>query len=388
MTLNTHEYNTTHKPKISKTISLTKNNPFSMLKTNIYLLIALVLATISTSCGSSQEKENTPTAPAITVSTAVVSGTTTQTQINASGKIAAKNSAVISTRIMGHIDDVHVKIGDKVTKGQVLLSINNADLQAKKAQVAAGISVANAGYTVALKDYNRFKNLFKSNSVSQKEMDDITAHFNMAKAQLEAAEQMKNEVAAQFQYAKITAPFTGVITHSFYNKGDMATPGMPLLNMEGEGDFEVNTTVSAHEVVNIKKGEAVNITIDAIGKTVQGTVNEVSSSAQNNGGQYPVTIVVNKTKATLLSGMFATVQFSVKNNNTNKVLIPKEALVYKGQLTGIYTPSEHNTAILRWLRIGQTHNNHIAVLSGLTTGETYIIDADKKLYNGAHITVK
>ena len=369
-------------------LPLTKNEIFGMSKTFIYSLIALLLATTVMSCGTNQEEEKTQTTPAVAVKTAIVSGESTQTLINASGKIAAKNSAVISTRIMGHIDNVHVNIGDRVTKGQVLLTINNADLQAKKAQVTAGVAVANAGYTVALKDYNRFKNLFKNNSVSQKEIDDITAHFNMAKAQLEAAVQMENEVTAQFQYATITAPFSGVITHRFYKKGDMATPGMPLLNMEGMGDFEVNTTVSAHEIINIQKGKTVTISIDAIAKTLQGTIAEVSSSAKNTGGQYPVTINVHPTDATVLSGMFATVHFSVENNAAPMVLLPKKALVYKGQLTGVYTISQHNTAVLRWLRIGRVYDNHVAVLSGLTTDETYIIEAEEKLYNGVHITVK
>ena len=62
------------------------------------------------------------------------------------------------------------------------------------------------------KDYNRFENLFANNSASQKEMDDMTANYEMAKASLEAANQMKNEINAQFAYSNITAPFSGTVT--------------------------------------------------------------------------------------------------------------------------------------------------------------------------------
>ena len=93
---------------------------------------------------------------------------------------------------MGYVNKVHVNVGDKVRKGQLLVSINNNDLQAKRAQVNAGITEATAAFNNAQKDYNRFKNLFANNSASQKEMDDMTANFEMAKARLEAANQMKN----------------------------------------------------------------------------------------------------------------------------------------------------------------------------------------------------
>ena len=70
------------------------------------------------------------------------------------------------------------------------------------------------------------------------------------------------------------------------------------------------------------------------------------------------------------------------------VLIPNKALITNGQLSGIYTVSQSNTAILRWLRLGRNYGNQVEVLSGLSTDETYIVSAGGKLYNGAKISIQ
>src|SRR5690606_22340976 len=135
--------------------------------------------------------------------------------ITASGKIEAENGANVSTRMMGYVTSLKVKTGQRVIEGQLLATINSADIQAKKAQVEAGILQATAAYNNAKKDFDRFVTLFNQRSVSQKEMDDMTTRFEMAKAGLEAARQMKNEVMAQFSYTNITAPFSGTVTGTF-----------------------------------------------------------------------------------------------------------------------------------------------------------------------------
>jgi RND family efflux transporter MFP subunit len=291
--------------------------------------------------------------------------------------------------MMGFVNKVYVNVGDKVKKGQLLISINNSDLQAKKAQVNARITEATAAFNNAQKDYNRFKNLFADNSASQKEMDDMTAHFEMAKARLDAANQMKNEINAQFAYANITAPFNGIITGRHIKNGDMANPGIPLISIESPGDFETIAMVPETEISKILKETEVDVSVKSINKILRGKVTEVSTSAKNTGGQYLVKINLDKTDAHILSGMFATVKFPIeKQSKTELILIPTEAIITNGQLTGIYTISQSNTALLRWLRLGKTYGNQVEVLSGLNSDEAYIVSAEGKLYNGVKVSIK
>ncbi|MBE9490767.1 MAG: biotin/lipoyl-binding protein, partial [Bacteroidetes bacterium] len=157
-------------------------------------LVALSLLLIS--CGSDKKETTISKTPAIAVTVSSVNSENNSPFFTASGKIKAANEVTLSTRTSGYVDQIYVKVGDKVTKGKLLLSINNTDLQAKRAQVNASITEAKAAYSIAEKDYNRYKNLFAENSASQKEMDDMSANFEMAKARLEAANQMKNEINA------------------------------------------------------------------------------------------------------------------------------------------------------------------------------------------------
>ncbi|WGH75184.1 efflux RND transporter periplasmic adaptor subunit [Tenacibaculum tangerinum] len=354
----------------------------------IYTIALLSLLMIS--CGKKETTDKLDSSPAVTVKVAKVTPNNNHPFVTSSGKVTATNSAELSTRMMGYVTNIYVKVGDNVTKGQLLLAINNSDLQAKKAQVEANIIKAKAGFSSAEKDYNRFKNLFKQNSASQKEFDDISAHYNIAKANLEAAKQLRNEINSQFAYTNIRAPFSGVVTNKFIDKGAMANPGMPLLSLEGKGGFEVTTLVAENDIAQIKSNTKVDVLIKSINKTVTGTVSEVSTSAKNTGGQYQVKINLDKTDVPLLSGMFATVQFPVEKTPQSNamVLVPTEALVHKGQLLGIYTVSQSNTALLRWLRLGRTFGSDVEILSGLNAGESYIISSEGKLYNGAKISVQ
>lgn len=354
----------------------------------LYISTVALLFAFITSCGS-DKKEKAEISAVVPVKLSSISEATDLSFISASGKIEAENSAEISTRMMGYINKIHVKVGQSVKKGQILVSINDNDLMAKRAQVDAAILQATAAYNNAKKDYDRFVNLFKEQSASQKELDDITARYEMTKASLAGAKEMKKEVLAQFSYSKITAPFSGLITNSFVKEGAMANPGMPLLSIEGSSRLQATVMVSENDIAGIKKGMSANVLIKSLNKRLNAIVSEVSLSAKNTGSQYLVKLDLEEQDATILAGMFVSVQFPVeKVSKSEQILIPESALVHRGQLTGVYTVGSENTAILRWLRIGKKMGDQVEVLSGLNSKEQYIVSSDGKLYNGAKVSVQ
>ncbi len=361
---------------------------------NKILLTLSISLLVLTSCGGDKKEPIANNETGIPVKVSGIATGTNGEFVTASGKIEAENSANVSTRMMGYVTKVHVKVGQKVSAGQLLISVNNTDLQAKKAQVEASILQATAGYTNAKKDYDRFVALFAQQSASQKEVDDMTSRYEMAKAGLEGAKQMRNEVMAQFSYSNITAPFSGEVTNTFVKEGDMANPGMPLVSIEGASHLQVTAMVSESDITSIKNEMNVKVLVKSTNQEISGKVVEVSGSAKNTGGQYLVKVNLNTTGSNVLSGMFVNVQFpiankpQVKKSQSDKVVVPQSALVQQGQLTGIYTIGNKNRAILRWLRIGKTFGNQVEVLSGLSANEQYIVSAEGKLYNGAKISIQ
>lgn len=356
----------------------------------LYKIFLIASVLMLAACEGEKKQTKLDNASAIPVKLKKVALNDNNPFITASGKVKAENTAELSTRIMGYVTKVHVKVGDKVRKGQLLISINNADLRAKKAQIEANIIKAQASFNSAEKDYNRFKNLFDQNSASQKELDDMTVNYNVAKANLEIAKEMKNEVNAEFVYSNIRAPFSGIITNKFIEEGAIANPGRPLISVEDKQNFEIIAMIPETEISKIRKGVKVDVYIKSIAKKLKGIVTEISTSTTNLGGQYLVKISLDKNDTPILSGMFATVHFPVQRveSTSGLILISKEAIVTNGQLKGVYTVSQSNKALLRWLRLGRNYGDQIEVLSGLSGDENYIISSESKLYNGARVSIQ
>lgn len=356
---------------------------------NIFRITVLITLYTFIGCKESIGEKASEKEKVIKVKVAKISENNRSSFITSSGKVVAENSVNLSTRVMGYVKKIHVKTGSKVIKGQLLIEINNNALQAKKLQSQANVYQSQAVFNNSQKDLERFQQLFKENSASQKELDNITAHFKTSKANLIAAKEVLNEVVSQFKYFKIRAPFDGVVVNKFINEGNMANPGETLLSVENADAIKIETMVSEKQITTIKKNEEVKVTISSISKQLKGKIVEVSTSSVNTGGQFLVTILLDKTDVKILSGMFATVQFSSQiETKENTVLIPKNVIVKKGQLQGVYTISASGTSILRWLRLGRKQGENVEVISGLTNGETYIISSESKLFNGVKVSAQ
>lgn len=361
--------------------------PDSQKAIALFILGTLFLASCSNE-SDNKEKEK-PEPVVVTVATA---NKTTTHSIQASGKVESTETAVISTRLMGFITKINVRPGDRVKKGQLLATISNGDILAKRAQAQAMVTEAEAALHDAKKDYERYEELHQQQSASDKEFENITLHYNSVKAKTEAARQMQKEAEAMLAYSNLTAPFSGVVTQRNADEGSMANPGMPILVLEHVGSYQVNTFVSEQDISRIKTGAAAEVTIKSTGHSINGTVSEVSPSARMNGGQYLVKVRINQDDTQqLFAGMYAHVSISPSDADSREEerwLIPDKALLKRDQLNGLYTVRDGNTALLRWVTIGKTIGDQVEILSGLNGDEEFILTAEGKLYNGVPVSVK
>lgn len=349
------------------------------------LVISAIALLLTVSCGSPEVASVTTLEPvSVDIETALVREITGT--VSVSGKIEARNSANISTRMMGTVMSVLVKPGDRVNNGDLLVTLSSSDLQAKKAQVEAAIAQARSGFENAENDYHRFRSLFEKGSASQKELENITTHYEIAKAGLEAAKEMEKEVNAQFSYTHLRAPFKGVIANVFVKQGDMASPGYPLATVEGTGHYEAAVMVPESLIAQVAPGAKARIMVKSGNRVIQGTVAEVSPSSRNTGGQFLVKLSLD-THEGVLPGMYVNAEIAVDDQVRQKSspLVARDALIHNGQLSGLYTLGANNTAILRWVRTGDVHGEHIEILSGISDGEKYILGAQGKLFNGATV---
>jgi len=366
------------------------------------ILYTLGISMVLWSCSGNDEPKNielsgeTVKVTAIQASGSNYDGNAIDFQLN--GTVMAQESANISTRVMGNISRILVKEGQKVSQGQLLASISSTDLQAQKSRINAQIAEAEAGLKNAEKNYQRFKNLYESKSITQKEFNDVEMHYEMAQSRVKAAKEGLNELNVQLGYASVKAPFAGRISKKIANEGDMASPGMPLFTIESLGKLLIVVNVPEANMKDVKLNDEVQILIEALGKEMKGKVSLINPSAVQNGHQYKVEItLVGASPANLLAGMNAKVAFKKASTDAPKneeaattpeaIWLPKSALVEKGQLEGVYTVSNQQTAMLRWVQIGKMTDSQMEVLSGISPQDMVITQSEGKLYNGVKVQV-
>ncbi|HML65805.1 MAG TPA: efflux RND transporter periplasmic adaptor subunit, partial [Dysgonomonas sp.] len=306
-----------------------------------------------------------------------------------SGEVTAKQTANISTRMMGYINKIYVKPGDKVASGQLLVSISSDDILAKKAQVQAMITEAEAAAKNAQRDYERFKTLRNQNSVSDKELENVALQNTSMNARVHMARQQMNEVNAMLSYTNIRAPFSGVVTQKMVDEGSMANPGMPILTIEQNGELQVIASIPENYIQYVKVGDVAKMELKSLGITIDGKVSELSPSAFRTGGQYSMKLAIDsKDKENIRPGMYVNILIPNKRseNITSKIMLDKSSIVYRDQLTGVYVIDDQSQANLRWIRLGKTIGNQVEVLSGLSQNDKIVSKAEGKLYNGVKVS--
>ncbi|NHA02671.1 efflux RND transporter periplasmic adaptor subunit [Mucilaginibacter sp. HC2] len=352
---------------------------------------AALLISAMSACSSHQPPQTAGTDSTITVTVAKVSASTSD-QISLSGQLTSTQTAAISTRIMGYITAIHVKIGDKVAKGQLLVSIASQDIAAKQAQADAGVMQAQAALENAKKDYERYKALFSQQSATQKELDNMTLLYHSAQGQLTVAKEMRKEADANMAYANLTAPFSGIITQKMADAGSIANPGIPLLMLEQAGSYQVSAYATESQIALLQTGMSLTVNIGSSNKIRNATITEISRSAENTGGQYLLKAnIPGNESSDLYSGMYVNVIIPVKSisgMDDNQVWVPASAIVHQDELDGIYTVSHDNRAMLRWLRLGKTQGERVEVLSGLSPDDAFISGAEGRLFNGVPVKIK
>jgi RND family efflux transporter MFP subunit len=313
--------------------------------------------------------------------------TSVQEQVTAllrsTGTVHAKETAVISAQVMGRIEQVLVREGDLVRAGQTLVVIDDAALSAQAAQAQAAViaaqnqeAAAQSNAALAASTLARFKQLEAEKSVSPQEMDEMTqradganAQLKAARAQADAARQQATVARTMQGYARLTAPFTGVVTSRSADPGSMAVSGMPLLQVDRTGALQLQGNIDQSVIGALRVGMKTQVAIDGAPNKLEGTVAEILPAADATSHSF--TIKVDLPSSMLIrAGMYGTIE--IPNGTANALLVPRSAIVERGSLDCAYVLDGQGIAQLRYVTLGAAHGNRVEVLSGLAAGERLV----------------
>ena len=320
----------------------------------------------------------------VRAATTTVERTTVPRTVIATGSLTADKTVMVSTRMMGWVTRIHVTAGQAVAAGDPLISIDDTDLQAKRAQAEAGIAEARVVLDNAEKMAIRYERLYDEKSVSLAQFEDVITGRDRAAAGVRMAEAGLREVEVHLSYLDIVAPSNGVVARKMIEEGDMANPGQPLLILEQTGLMKAIAHVSEKDVSRIAVGDYVTVDVSSLdGAVFEVPLTKVIAAANPGSRTFDVEALLDNADGRLMSGMFARVSLPVGERET--VLIPADIVVRRGQLTGVWTVDTDGVVGLRWLRLGRRHGTAVEVLSGLAGGETLVVSAVRPLAEGDRV---
>ena len=317
-----------------------------------------------------QKQDELPPLPSVTVEVEEVSEETARTRIEVVGTVEAVQRASISARISGQIVELPVLLGSSVEQGELLVKISAGEISAKVLQAEAQLAQAR-------RNLDREKKLQQEGASTRetvKSLQDVTR----------IAEAAYTEAKTMLDYTIITAPFSGTVTRKMANVGDLASPGMNLLEIENSDELQVLAQVPEALLLKVSVGDSLPVHIPAAVLTLMGEVAEVAPAADPMSRTAPVKIRI-PVGPDLRVGQFARVDLESSGELT--LVVPESAVIQKGQMDLVFVVEE-NVARLRLIRTGGKYDGDVEILSGLEPGERVVVAGADQLQDGQPLTIK
>jgi RND family efflux transporter MFP subunit len=310
--------------------------------------------------------------------------------IEAAGTVKAASIGVVSSKAMGTVTSVLVSEGQRVKKGQTLLTIEDSDIAQKVKAAESGVKEASFALEGARKNselteatYQRYARLFEANAISRQEFENMTLQRDTAALNLSAMEESLKRARAGAEeariyrgYAKVVSPFAGVVSEKKIDKGSMAAPGAPLIVIEDDSAFVLETTLDGRHAGLVKPGDEITAIIND--RKYQAKVTEVIPSIDAATRTFLIKASIKGEG--LRSGLYAKV--TVQGAERKALVLPSRAVVTKGQLTGVYTVDSKNVAAYTLVRTGGVYGDDIEVISGVREGDRVISKGAEAAFDG------
>lgn len=320
--------------------------------------------------------------------------------VKATGGLHPRETATLSAQVVARVLRVLVREGDSVAAGQTLVVLDDATLKSADQQAESAVSAAEkqeaaarSNAELAASTLARYRQLQSQSSVSPQEMDEVTRKAEAANAQVEALRAQVAAMRAQqtgsramLSYTRVIAPFAGVVTARMVDPGALASPGVPLLQIDSAGALQVQTTIAESTLSFVRRGMKVDVSIDSAPTAAsEGVVSEIVPAADASSHTFLIKIDLRPSKE-LHAGMYASAQIPMGTKES--IMAPRSAIVMRGSLPCAYVLDNNNIAQLRYVTLGATHGDSVEVLSGMAAKEKLVDDPADRDLAGARIEVQ
>ena len=220
--------------------------------------------------------------------------------ISASGVLASTSELTLSFKIGGVIDRINVKEGQSVRKGQLLASLNLAEINSEVIKATNNVDKLE-------RDLQRVTNLFEDTVATLEQVQNVQTALDVAKADLRIANFNQ-------RYARIEAPASGKILRKHADEGELTSPGVPILQLgatNGADAYIIRIGVADKDVVRVQEGDPGTIRFDAYpGRDFPASVSKVAEAADPRSGAFEIELTLQPTEAILKNGFIGKVSIA------------------------------------------------------------------------------
>jgi membrane fusion protein, multidrug efflux system len=295
-------------------------------------------------------------------------------QLQFNGDVLAIGQAGIFSKVPGNLERIYADMGSKVFAGQLLATIDSTELYQQYQQT-------NATYQNARMTFGRIQQLIEKNLSSKQDLDNAEAAMKVARSNLEAA-------ATRLSYARIVAPFSGIITRRFLDPGALvAANNATLFTLMNLDRVKIIVSVPENDIQSAYHVRTAEVKFDALpGKIFQGKVTRFSNALNLTTRTMDIQIEIENSTHIIKPGMFAVVQMTIAERQ-NAITIPTNTLLKDDDGQYVFVLHETKAKSVR-VQIGAELLDRTEILSGLTGNESIITVGQQYVKDGGPVNVQ
>jgi multidrug efflux system membrane fusion protein len=303
----------------------------------------------------------------------------------ADATVEAVRDARLAAQVQGRVVALSVKAGDYVQAGQVLLRLDQSAATQQVANSQAQLAQAQALLTSARGDHERAQRLYQQNFLSKAAYERARADFQSVEAQVRALSAQASSSAVQADYYTVRAPFAGWVAQLNVSLGDLASPGQPLLSVYDPTALRLVAQVPESLAARLAVQQAASI--DLAGRTLTGVRTTLVPALDAATHSATVRVDLAPNMAGVVPGQFARISLPLTPSGVQvagALMVPRAALVVRGELSAVYVVHAQNQVRLRQVRVGNSTGEQVEILSGLQGGEQVALDPVAAAQAGKH----
>lgn len=311
-------------------------------------------------------------APGAPVEVAIVEAVPFARGLNAIGSLRSDESTMVSAEVAGRVADIQFSEGQPVSRGDVLVVLDDAVAQAELSQARANLAMAQSRY-------DRSNRLQTAGFVSNEAKEDSSNALKLQQASLALAQ-------AKLNKTRVIAPFDGVIGLRSVSVGEYVTPGQDIAPLEAVTVLKADFRLPERNVADVKVGQTLELNVDAMPDRIfEGTVYAISPLVEAGGRSVLVRAKVDNAAGHLYPGMFARVQLITSESPA--LVVPESALSPSGQSQFVYRVVE-GAAERVLVQLGERRGGLVEIVAGLQAGDAVVFSGLQRMRPNVAVTIR